>query len=196
MRKNGIIQKDALDYLSEVIKAAIWGEPPPTEPEWNKWIHRNLSDNHCEVCLILHECWFAKEKTPKWPHHPFCHCILEAIPYNDVLTQSSSNCPYTKFDPYLFDPDKVYKHGKNKAFESWGDSIEDSNWLKNEIETQGLEKYISGDYELGILNKYGQRINIRIEIPRQDKNEKVSFVTGWLVSPNGKIKLNTPYGGK
>lgn len=24
----------------------------------------------------------------------------------------------------------------------------------------------------------------------------VSFVTGWMVKPNGQIKLNTPYGGK
>lgn len=185
-----------MDYLSEVFKAAIWGERPPTPPKWNKWIHRNLSDSHCAECLKLDECWFSKEKTPQWPHHPFCHCILEAVPYNDVFTQSSSNCPYSKFNPYLFDPDNVYKHGKNKAFESWGYSVEDSNWLKSEIEKQGLEKYISGDYTLGKLNENGQRISIRVEIPHRNKGGMVSFITGWMVLKNGQIRLNTPYGGQ
>lgn len=159
-------------------------------------MHRNLSDNHCEECLMLHECWFDKEKTPKWPHHPFCHCVLGNLSYNDVLTKSSANSAYSKFDPYLFDPNNFYKHGKNKAFESWGYSIMDSAWLKKEIEKQALEKYVSGDYMLGKLNQDGQRISIRVEIPRKDKAEAVSFVTGWMVYPNGHIKLTTPYGGK
>lgn len=73
-----------MDYLSEVIRAAVWGERPPDAPKWIQWIHRNLSENHCPECLKLDECWFAKESTPKWPHHPFCHCVLEDIPYNDV----------------------------------------------------------------------------------------------------------------
>lgn len=137
-----------------------------------------------------------KEKTPKWPHHPFCHCLLKDISYNDVLTPSASDCPYSKFDPYLFDPENTYKHGKNKAFESWGYSIDDSQWMKEEMEKQGWEKYIAGEYTLGKLNENGQRINIRVEIPRKDKRETVSFITGWMVLKNGKIRLNTPYGGK
>lgn len=185
-----------LDYLSEVLKAAIWGEQLPEAPKWNKWLHRNLSDNHCEECLMLHECWFEKGKTPKWPHHPFCHCLLEDLSYNDVLTKSSADSAYSKFDPYLFDPNNFYKHGKNKAFESWGYSIMDSDWLKKEVEKQALEKYVSGDYMLGKLNQDGQRISIRVEIPRKDKSETVSFVTGWMVYPNGHIQLTTPYGGK
>lgn len=27
-----------MDYLSEVMKAAIWGEPPPETPKWIQWI--------------------------------------------------------------------------------------------------------------------------------------------------------------
>ena len=49
---------------------------------------------------------------------------------------------------------------------------------------------------LGKLNQDGQRISIRVEIPRKDKSETVSFVTGWMVYPNGHIQLTTPYGGK
>ena len=72
----------------------------------------------------------------------------------------------------------------------------DSDWLKEEIEKQALEKYVSGDYMLGKLNQDGQRISIRVEIPRKDKSETVSFVTGWMAYPNGHIQLTTPYGGK
>lgn len=43
---------------------------------------------------------------------------------------------------------------------------------------------------------YGKRINIRVEIFRKDNDKEVNFITGWSVLPNGKIKLNTPYGGK
>ena len=81
-------------------------------------------------------------------------------------------------------------------FISWGYSIDDSEWLRAEIERQGREKYIAGEYTLGKLNEQGQRISIRIEIPRKHKKDILSFITGWMVHPSGKIKLVTPYGGK
>ena len=71
-----------------------------------------------------------------------------------------------------------------------------NNVIIREVEKQALEKYVSGDYMLGKLNQNGQRISIRVEIPRKDKSETVSFVTGWMVKPNGLIQLNTPFGGK
>ncbi len=37
---------------------------------WVKWVHRSLSENHCEECLKLDGCYFLKEKAPKHPHHP------------------------------------------------------------------------------------------------------------------------------
>lgn len=81
-------------------------------------------------------------------------------------------------------------------FESWGYTIEDAEWLQKEVEEQALHKYISGDYTLGKLNDKGQRINIRIELERKSGSGSVSFLSGWMVQPNGQIKLNTPYGGK
>ena len=81
-------------------------------------------------------------------------------------------------------------------FESWGYSIGDSQWLQEEFERQALDKYVSGEYTLGVLDKFGQRIHIRIEIPRKDNADIVSFYSGWMVHPDGQIKLNTPYGGK
>ena len=185
-----------MGYLLEVLKAAIWDEQPPEVPKSNKWWHRNSSDNHCEECLMLHECWFEKEKTPKWPHHPFCHCVLEDVSYNEVLTKCTSDSAYSKFDPYLFNTEGKYPHNKEKLFKEWGYTVKDANWLQNEINKQGLEKYISGNYVLGKLNDKGQRISIRIEIVRKDTGSKVSFITGWMVRSNGHIQLTTPYGGK
>ena len=183
-----------MDYLSQVVKAASSGKPIPQEPEWNVWIHRNTGKTHCELCLKLHECWFAKEKTPKWPHHPFCHCIFVDIPYVNVMYNCTSNAAYSKFDPYLFNTNGSYSHHKEDMFISWGYTVEDSNWLKAEIERQGLQKYINGKYTLNKLDCNGQRINIRVEIPRKDGSGTVSFITGCMVRPDGHIQLATPYG--
>ena len=167
-----------------------------TNNDWVKWIHRNLSDTHCPECLMLDNCWFLRTKAPPWPHHPFCHCMLESISYELVAKNAIAKSNYSKFDPYLFNPDGKYPHNKEKLFNSWGYTIDDAKWLQKEIEKQALQKYINGEYKLGLLNSYGQRISIRIEISRKDNDEAVSFATGWTVLPNGQIKLNTPYGGK
>ena len=184
----------SLDF-GEFLKG-LWGKSSSDAQDWVKWVHRNLSENHCPECLALDKCWFAGDKHPKHPHHPYCHCVLEDLPYETVLREAKADCPFQKFDPYLFDPTNFYEHGKQKMFESWGYSIEDSAYLRDEVEKQSLEKYKAGDYELGLLNKHGQRISIRVEIPRKNENETVSFITGWMIRPNGLIHLNTPYGAE
>ena len=92
---------------------------------------------------------------------------------------------YSKFDPYLFNTTGSYPHKKEKLFKEWGYTVDDAKWLQAEMERQAREKYISGEYELGKLNAFGQRINIVIEIPRKDKEGTVTFVSGWMVEPNG-----------
>ena len=59
---------------------------------------------------------------------------MEPIDYLVVLMNAYTYSDYSKFDPYLFDPHNFYKHGKNKAFESWGYSVGDAKWLQAEIE--------------------------------------------------------------
>ncbi len=68
------------------------------------------------------------------------------------MDEANAESAYSKYDPYLFDPEDFYKHGKRKEFESWGYTIADSKWLQEEIEKQALEKYIAGEYLLGRLN--------------------------------------------
>ena len=69
---------------------------------------------------------------------------------------------YGKFDPYLFNTTGTYPHTKEKLFAQWGYTAEDARWLQTEMEHQAREKYLLGEYELGKLNRYGQRINIII----------------------------------
>ena len=45
-----------MSYITDIFKSAVWGEGPLKAPEWNKWLHRNLSDNHCQECLKLDVC--------------------------------------------------------------------------------------------------------------------------------------------
>jgi len=163
---------------------------------WVQWTHHSEGKTHCEECLKLDGCWFQKGKSPPCPHHPYCHCTLNPIPYTVVIGNSSTYSDYSKFDPYLFNTDRLHPHGKEKLFKEWGYTADDARWLQSEFEQQALEKYFSGDYTLGKLDKNGQRISIRITIPKKDMAGTISFVTGWMVYPNGRLQLTTPYGGK
>lgn len=165
-------------------------------PRWVEWVHEPGGVIHCLECLQLNGCWFAWEKEPICPHHEKCHCRLEAVDYQVVLANASAYSDYSKFDPYLFNTTGLYFHNKEKLFNEWGYTVDDAKWLQAEMERQAREKYTSGEYELGKLNVFGQRINIVIEIPRKDKEGTVTFLSGWMVEPGGKLKLNTPYGGK
>lgn len=145
---------------------------------------------------MLDGCLFLRNKTPPWPHHPNCHCTLEPVDYILVVANASAHSDYGKFDPYLFNTQGRHPHGKDILFASWGYTVEDARWLQAEMERQALEKYLAGEYTLGKLDAKGQRVNIRIEIPRKDGSGTVSFLSGWMVEPGGKLRLATPYGGK
>ncbi|MBQ3088215.1 MAG: hypothetical protein IJC36_01135 [Clostridia bacterium] len=160
---------------------------------WIEWKHITKGKTHCSTCLKLDRCWFTKANMPELPQHKYCHCTTASKSCLTIQKQAIANSVYSKYDPYLFDTNNEYKHGKGKLFNLWGYTVKDSQWLKNEVERQGLEKYVAGQYELKNLDSNGQRINIVIKIPRKDKNGEASFTTGWMVYPNGKIQLITPY---
>lgn len=81
-------------------------------------------------------------------------------------------------------------------FELWGYSIIDSEELQQEFIQQAEKAYSTGNYVLGRLDDFGQRIDIEIKLKRKDKEGYVTFQSGWMVYPNGKIYLITPYGDK
>lgn len=163
-------------------------------PNWVKWVHHSEEKTHCPECLKLDGCWFQNNKAPMCPHHPYCHCTLEPIDYAIVLKNVTVDSAYGKYDPFLFNTRGEYTHGKEKLFKLWGYSVDDIPWLKAEMERQAQEKYLSGDYKLGKLDKWGQRIDIQIEIPRKIGEGTVTFGSGWLACPNGHLQMATPYG--
>lgn len=81
-------------------------------------------------------------------------------------------------------------------FDSWGYSIIDSEKLVQEFIKQAKLKYQCGEYNLGNIDAYGQRISIIITLPKKNDGGAVSFESGWMVYPDGEIVLTTPYGGK
>jgi len=169
---------------------------PPNIQPWVEWKHLTMGRTHCPTCLKLDKCWFAKAHMPQLPQHPLCHCT--AVPKSSLTVQKQAEAvsEYSKFDPYLFNTKGEYSHKKDVLFRLWGYTVTDAMWLKAEIERQGLEKYISGQYTLNKLDHNGQRINIIIKILRKDTGGEVTFTTGWMVYPTGLIKLTTPYGDR
>ena len=163
---------------------------------WVKWEHHMDGILHCIDCLQLDGCYFTFINAPAWPHHDNCHCTLEAIDFAVVQRNARATSSYLKFCPYLFNTNGAYSHRKEKLFAEWGYTADDAKWLQAEMERQAREKYVAGDYRLGKLNIFGQRIDIIIEIPRKTGLGTVSFTSGWMVEANGKLTLNTPYGGK
>ncbi len=183
---------------------------------WVKWFHWGVPDEegkkrerkrknleklgHCKECSVLSGCYFVKAKLPQKIAdgdgllHPHCDCKLKGIAKpNGKIT---ANCPIEKFTKYIFsDEEKYIQNGKIQLFRDYlGFSKEDSEYLKMEFDTQAKQKYLNGDYEIGKLDEYGQRINITITVNSATK-KNIKLVTGWMVYPLGKIICTTPLGG-
>lgn len=181
------------EFLNGFLKGRDHDDPTT---KWVEWKHISQGKTHCKTCLTLDGCWFEADEQPSSPLHLYCHCVTKKGPYAKVVDEAAAKSAYSKFDPYLFNPKGTYAHGKNKAFEKWGYTMEDSPYLQAEMERQASYKYVSGEYTLGKLDHNGQRISIRVELERKNSPGTVSFETGWMVYPDGRIQLNTPYGGK
>lgn len=181
------MNRDFLNAVSETVHIS--------QQKWVEWQHEMKGIIHCGPCMALHECWFVYGNEPMAPLHDKCHCKTVAISTMQVKNNAKATSKYSKFDPYLFNTRGIHLHGKDKLFKSWGYNVDDAPWLQEEIEKQCRINYLAGKYELGKLDLFGQRLNIRVEIPRKDGHGMVSFITGWTVCPYGEIKLNTPYGG-
>lgn len=181
--------------------------PIGTKPKsgWIKWRHLGIPDEegeerekarddletnrHCKICTALSGDYFPSFNMPLYPQHPFCDCMLMAI--SKPVTEIFAYCSLGKFTDYIFK--RSNSKGKTELFGKWGFSIKDSEILKSEYEKQAKEKYLKGDYTLQVLNNFGQRITISIELKIENKNVKIK--TGWMVHPLGLITCATPYSG-
>jgi RHS repeat-associated protein len=103
--------------------------------------------------------------------------------------------PIDKFSKYIFKEGAT--HGKDAVFRGLGYSADDSAQLAKMWEDQASAKYAQGDYTLGKLDQYGQRINITIDVPGVGPaaGKTSSLTSGWMIRPDGSITLNTPFSG-
>ena len=97
-----------------------------------------------------------------------------------------------KFTDYVFS-DK-YNDGKKELFETLGYTIKDSSYLQQLFITQALQKYCNGEYIFKGTNNYSVRLEIIIDINTPQKG-LLHIKTGWVLLPNGEIKLSTPFTG-
>lgn len=174
---------------------------------WIKWIHEGTmraydnedkksnilyasKSNHCAKCLNMNGCCFPKNNMPNYPLHYNCHCWL--MPVNNIHFEATSNL--RKFEEYALKFKPV--NDKSGLFLKWGYDIMDADWLLQEYCRQAQEKYANGEFNRFKLDDFGQHINIKITLPRKDGKGSVTLTSGWLVYPDGEIKLTTPYGDK
>lgn len=193
MRELEAIRKEVSKILDSEswIRIIHYGlKPAYTSAEKKNNVENENVRLHCAICRNLNCCCFPKNNVPAYPSHPNCHCVLVDI----VKPQITADCPKDKFEKYLFSP-KFEGNGKVQLFSKWGYDIMDSKYIAEEITRQAQEKYANGDFILGLLNGYGQRISIVTELERKDGKGKVVFITGWMVYPDGNIQKATPYGG-
>ena len=165
--------------------------PAYTNEEKGKNVDLAKLSKHCAICRNINGCCFPKNNMPNYPLHPNCHCFLVDI----AKPKITADCREEKFSEYIFHPNIEKNLGKKALFESWGYGTINIQYLIDEITRQAKEKYASGDFILGVLNGYGQRISIVTELEKKAGKGKVVFLTGWMVYPNGNIQLTTPYGG-
>jgi len=132
---------------------------------------------------------------PEIPLHENCHCESIPVPKPIAGSTAIAECDLKKFTSYIFHDSVLVNKGKKALFESWGYDIMYSEILQTEYIKQAQEKYASGEYELGKLDDFGQRINIEI-ILLTPNGKLVNFMAGCMVYPDGQIKIATPYGRK
>lgn len=179
----------------------VYKDGEVVDNSWIKWLHWGVPDeengarelirnvlallSHCLNCTALSGCYFVADNKPE--KHPNCDCnqFSMAKPYNEA----KANCDIRKFTEYIFS-EKYKDNGKIKLFGLLGFLKEDSEYLKIEYEKQAQEQYLKGNYILGKLDRYGQRITITINL-----QNGAEIQSGWLVHPLGVITCTTPLGG-
>jgi len=162
----------------------------PNKPEWLRDILRNIMAvlGHCMNCSALDGCYFVDRNKPAQPLHERCDCKKININYLIVKNSAKAQCDIEKFTEYIFKNNEKSK-GKNKLFNDWGYTINDSEYLQKEYCNQALTQYLKGNYVLKNLDRNGQRLAILTKL------NGIEFYSGWMLCPEGKIKNITPFGG-
>jgi filamentous hemagglutinin len=99
--------------------------------------------------------------------------------------------PVEKFSSYIFKEGAT--HGKDAVFRSLGYGAEHSEELAAVWNAQAGQRYAAGNFSLGRLDQYGQRVNIGIQLRGIGSAAgRTSYLnSGWMVQLDGTVRLNT-----
>lgn len=139
----------------------------------------------CALCVALNHTVFKNSNKPEY-FHPHCKCEMKEVELREVTL----DFPIKKITEYL-----LVHPSKSKLLLSWGYTMEDAQEIYDGIAENAKIQYLNGEYRLGRLDKNGQRIEMRCTLNgKKDKTGQVySFITGWMVYPDGMLHNNTPY---
>lgn len=179
-----------MGLLKEIVEKLLREFLSLKDDDWIEWIAQ--PNDWQDDCDKFNGCYFIVKQMPKYPQHPKCMCRLNKIAKPIPYITAKADCDIQKFTGYIFS--EKYDDGKKEIFESWGYTIEDSEYLQQLYISQALQKYCSGDYIYKGVGKYYARIEIVIELSMYNgKTQKIK--TGWSLLPKGEIKLSTPFTG-
>ncbi len=112
-----------------------------------------------------------------------------------LASKNLSNIDPRKFSEYIFK--EGADHGKDAVFRGLGYGKEHTDDLVHIFQEQANRKFASGEYTLGKLDKWGQRIDIEINLSGigDAAGKNSSIRSGWMINADGTISLNTPFSG-
>ena len=156
--------------------------------EWFRELLRNIMAlfGHCMNCASLDGCYLVARNMPKQSLHDNCDCRKKDITYSNVKNSAIAECDIRKFTVFKNVKDSK---GKNKIFYDLGFDINDSEYLQNEYCKQALKQYLLENYIRKNLDRRGLRLAISTTL------SGITFYSGWMLYPEGKIKNATPFGG-
>ncbi len=140
----------------------------------------------CAICVAINKTIFKNNNKPDEEQHPFCKCKQVPTELKNIMLDFSMG----KIKDYLFVK-------KVDLMKSMGYIIEDADEVYNTISECAKKEFLAGKYDLGVLNRYGQKVSITVELKgKRDKNGRIyRFISGWMAYPNGKLHNNTPFSG-
>lgn len=179
-----------MGLLNEIAERLLKNFLSLKEDDWIEWIA--WPNDWQDDCDKFNGCYFIVKQMPKYPQHPKCMCKLNKIAKPIPYITANATCDIRKFTEYIFS-DK-YDDGKKELFESWGYTIEDSEYLQQLYISQAIQKYCNGEYRYAGVNNQTAKISITITLTNKDGVEQ-HINTIWKLGQKGKIDLIAPYSG-
>ena len=179
-----------MGILSELAEKLLNNFLSLKEDDWIQWIAQE--NDWKDDCDKFGDCYFIVKQMPKYPQHLKCQCRLKKIEKPIPKITARATVDIRKFTEYIFS-DK-YVDGKKELFESWGYTIDDSEYLRILYISQALKEYCNGNYKYLGTNDFCVKISIQIVIKNETEKEQI-VNTVWGLGKEGELMLITPYSG-